>query len=142
MADALVALDATKHVAARLQGQHLVDEFGVALQARILRHASIPGLDLNRVVVVIECKGQGMKEPVVGLGRPFSDEVVGQMAIVADGNTLMRRFLPRIEMILHDMAIGARLRVIAEVAGALSVTEREYAKAEQNAAHDTGYHQQ
>ena len=125
MADVGVTVNASEHVAPRLKRKHLVHDFPMAMETRILCHASVSRLDLNRVMEVFKRESEGMKESVVGLGCPFPNEVVGQMAIVTDGHTLMTRFLPRVVVVLHDMTVSTRLRIVAQVTGPLPIAKRK-----------------
>lgn len=100
-------------------------EFRMAIETRLLRHSAISRLDLDRFVVIFERKGQRMKESIVGLRHPFADRVVRKVTVVADRNVLMTRLLPRIEVVLHHVTVGARPRIVAQVAGSLAVPKGE-----------------
>ena len=78
VADVAVAVDARGHVAVRAAGQHLVDEIGMAVEAGILRHASIAGFDLDRLVEVLQRERQRVEEAVVALGDPLAERVWGK----------------------------------------------------------------
>jgi hypothetical protein len=71
---------------------------------------------MNGLVKVIERESQGMKESVVGLSDVFSHEVMGKMAIIADGDMPMAGLPPGIQMTLHHMAVGAVVGIVAEIA--------------------------
>lgn len=86
MSDALVAVDAIEHVAAVLDGQHVVDELRVTVQASPLRHAAISRLDLNGVVNLARRKRERVEEAVVSLREPLSCEIMRQVTIVAGGD--------------------------------------------------------
>src|SRR5690606_35105662 len=73
MSHIAVAMDAVEHVPARLERQHVVDKIAVAMQARVLGHAAIARLDLNRLVKITGGKCQRMKEAVVGFHDPFAN---------------------------------------------------------------------
>ena len=60
------------------------------------------------------------------------------MAIVAHGDVLVAGMLPRVEMVLHNVAVSARIRVVAQITGALPVTESKGA----NAAQDADYNRE
>lgn len=121
-------MDAIEHVPACLSGEHVVNEIGVTMQTRPLRHATVARLDLNRLVKVFERERQRMEKPVVGLGDPFADWVMRQVAIVADGDVTVARLFPGIKVPLHHMAVDAPLGIVAEVAGALAVSKGEEAQ--------------
>lgn len=64
---------------------------------------------------ILKRKTFRMPISVVGLGDVFFDKAAWQMTINARGGRVVARFLPGIELRLHDMAIGARLWVGAEI---------------------------
>ena len=64
-----------------------------------------------------------MPEAVRGLGQVFTDKAWGSVAIVTCRNCAVAGFGPTAEMILHHVAIGAGLRVISKIGGALSVNK-------------------
>ena len=121
------------HVTASLFGKHVVHKILVARDAGALRDPFVAGFDLDRILVATEREGERMEESVVGFGDPFADRVMRQMAVVADRHVVVAAFLPRVHVVLHDVAIDARLRVIAEVAGAFAVSKGERAHSGQNA---------
>ena len=55
--------------------------------------------------------------------------VIGNVAVVAGGVSVVGRFLPTVELIAHDVAIDASRWVVREVARALSILKRERTKA-------------
>ena len=105
----------------------------VAIDAGALCYALVARLDLNWIAVATERECQRMKKSVISFGHPFADRMMWQMAIVADRDMMVAGVLPRIEMLLHRVAIDTRLRIVAEVAGALAIAECERAKPKQNA---------
>ena len=133
--DAAVAVNARKHFAIGIGWQHLVDDFLMAIQARVLRHAPIPWLDLNRLMEVLKRERHRMKKSVVGLRDPFSDGVMRQVAIVAYRDVAMRGILPRVVVPLHDVAICTALRIIAQVARPFAIAKRKGADSEKNPQH-------
>jgi hypothetical protein len=128
-------MNAGKHFALWFCRHHLVDDFLMTIQARVLRHAPIPRLDLNRLVKILKCERQRMEEPVVRLGDPFADGVMREVAVVADRYVAMSRILPRVIMPLHDVAIRTALRVIAQIARPFAVAKREGSDSDENPKH-------
>ena len=124
-----VAVNAREHLAFVLRWKHFVHEIRVAVQARALRHAPIARLDLNRLVKVLQRERQRMKKSVVSLRDPFADRMVRQVTVVADGHMPMAGILPGVVVILHDVAVGATLRIVAQVADALAVAKGKNADA-------------
>jgi len=135
VADVGVTMDARLHVGPLGGRQQVVNEVFVAIDAGALRHPSITRLDLDRVVVAAKRERKRVKKPVVGLGHPFTDRIMWQVAIVADGDMVVAALLPRIHVVLHDVTVHARLRIIAQVTGTVAVAKRERANTGEHAQH-------
>ena len=73
---------------------------------------------------------------VLGLGEVLADESVRQMALDADGDGMVARLLPGVVLRLHDVAVHARLRIVADVRETLGVKESEAADTQQQAEQD------
>jgi len=136
VADVGVAMYAGRRFAIGIFGEHVVHHALVAMQTSGLRDAAIARLDLDGVVKVLEGEGQRMVKAVVAFDNPFFNWVMRQVAVVAAGDAVMAGMLPRIEMVLHDVAVDARLGIAAEIAGAFAVAEGKGADAAQDAKHD------
>jgi hypothetical protein len=109
-----------------------MDKIAVAIQTRMQRDPTIAGFNLYGFVEFACGKGQGMEKTIVHFGYPFTEEVMRQVAVVADCHMVMARFLPGIEMALHHVTRGARPRVVAEITPTLTVTEGIDADARQH----------
>lgn len=105
----------------------------MATQAGILRHPPVAWLDLDRLGKVARREGKGMEKTIVGLGDPFTDRMGGKMAVITRGDMLVTGVLPRIVMILHDVAIRTCSGIIGHVGCTLSVTEGERTHSGQDA---------
>jgi hypothetical protein len=103
------------------------------MQASGLRHPAIARLDLDGLVKVLQRKGQRMKKAVVSLDHPFPNGMVRKVAVVADRNALVTGVLPRVEMILHDVAIRTARWIVAEVTRAFSIPKSKQAESAQHA---------
>jgi len=136
MASVAVAMDAGGQLAVRCSHAHLMHDIGMTMDAGTLRYPAVARFDLDRFVKVFERKGQRMEKAIVGLGNPFAQKVVGQVTIVTDSHMAMAGVLPRVVMIVHHVTVGARFRIVAEVACALPVAKGEYADARKYAQHD------
>lgn len=100
----------------------------VTFDAGALCHATVARLDADGLVKVVEGEGEGMEKPVVRLRDPFADGMMGKVAIDADRGCVMTRVLPRVVIVLHDVAVHARSGVAAQITGTVSVTESEETK--------------
>ena len=108
----------------------------MAIDTRALGHAAIPWLDLNRVVIATQRKGDRMEKAVVRLGHPFAYGMVRKMAVVANRDMVMAAVLPGIVLRLHRVAIHAAFWIVAQVTGAFAVAERKDAGAGQHSQAD------
>src|SRR5215831_16043833 len=79
-----------------------------------------------------------MPEPIRCLGRVFPYQIRRGVAAVAGRNRAMRRLEPAVELLLHDVAVGAGRRVVSEVGPTLGIGESINADADSN----TDYHSQ
>ena len=50
--------------------------FIVAVDAGVLCHQSVSRFNLDRIEVVLSRKGDGMKQAIIRLGYPLSNEIV------------------------------------------------------------------
>ncbi len=83
--------------------------------AGTFRHAQTARLDLDRVVEVARGEGERMKEAVLGLGEILLHEARWRVAIVAGRNRAMTRLRVGVQMIAHDVAIRAGVRIVAQI---------------------------
>lgn len=67
----------------------------------------------------------GMPEAVRGLRHILTDKTRRSMTIVADGDRVMTRLDPTVVLVVHDMAVRARFRVVTQIGIALGIDERE-----------------
>ena len=76
-------------------------------------------------------------EAVPRLRDVLADEIVGSVAVVA-GHGAVTPFLPRREMLTHDVAVCARRWIVREVRRTLRVSERENSDPGRNAKGERG----
>lgn len=125
MADVRMAVDTGERFAPRGLWQQSMHKVAVAANAGLLRDFLVAGFGLDRVVVVVQRECHRMEKPIVCFCDQVAGKFVRQMAIVADGDVMMAALLPGIKMVLHHVAVGARLGIVTEVTGSLTVSERE-----------------
>src|SRR5687768_324513 len=121
MSNIAVTRNAGKHLPLRLVREHQMDKIAVAIQTRMQRDPAIAWFNLYGFVEFACGKGEGMEKTIVHFGHPFTEEVMRQVAVVADRHMVMARFLPGIEMALHHVTRGTRPRIIAEITPSLTV---------------------
>src|SRR5215471_14963154 len=115
MANTRVAADAGEGFARCGDGFHVVHDVLVTFAAGILRDAPAAFFHLNWFVKLARRKRKRMEKPMVRFGKVLRNEPSRGVAIVAGGSGAMAGFDPAIEVILHDMAIGAGPRIVAQV---------------------------
>ena len=101
----------------------------------VLRHALTARLHVNGIVETAGGKGERMKKTVIRFSEIFPDNIARRVAIVAGSDRAMAGFDPAIEMVLHDMAIGACSRIIAQIRRAFCINESVSAEAHRASHH-------
>ncbi len=132
MADVVVALGA-RQAAGGVGGVGGVNrrrDLGVAFPACHLGDLLIPRGDTDRIRKAAGREIELVPEPVLRLRQVLRHEPGWRVAIVADGDRAMAGALPGREMIAHDVAVGARRRVIRHVRPDLGVQKRVAADAD------------
>jgi hypothetical protein len=125
MTDVIVAVHTAQFARADLElGNLRVDELAVTIDAILLQDSAVFFFDLNGLVKILEREPFGVVVPVLGLCQVLVKERVGEMAIDTRRDGVVARFLPRIVLRLHDVAIRASLRVGAEVREPFRVLKR------------------
>ncbi len=140
MADTTVAMNALKVFGAdrSAAGHQFVDEVSVAAQAGLLENARFARLDPDGLFEIHEGEALRVPEAVLRLGEILRHEVVGQMAFHAGGRLMVSPLLPRVILIVHDVAVGAGPRVLGEVAQAFTVIEGVKAQARRHPHQNRG----
>lgn len=120
----------------RRDEDRVVDEALVTANAVVLEQPGVPLRDLNRLVEVPHRECPRMIPPVDGLGQVFADEIRRRMALIANGDVVVSRLLPRVIDIVHDVAVHARSRIVRHVGEAAGVAEGEEPEAEHQSRED------
>jgi len=105
-------------------GRDRFDHRLVAVTACLLSHLTVALCDLDRLV---ECAGRKiirMPEAVRRLRVVLANKVVGRMTVVARRDGVMARLLPGVVLLVHHMAVGTRVGVVAHVRIALGIDKR------------------
>ena len=95
----------------------------MTLAAGALGDLVIARRDPQRVRVPSGREVERVPESVLRFRQIFRNKPRRRVAVVADGNGAMTRARPRIEVILHDVAVGARPGIVGEIRVALRVDE-------------------
>ncbi len=125
-----VATDAGKRsLASRVAGARMRIDCGcylfVALATRKFSDPTIAFRHPDRFMKSVGCEIVGMPEAVRGLRHILADKTRRSVTIVADGDRVMTRLDPTVVLVVHDMAVSARFRVVAQVGIALGIDKRE-----------------
>lgn len=120
---------ATVFIGLAKDGAH---ELLVTTDTVLLQDLGVGGRDLDRFVEVLKGETARVAIAVVGLANPLADAAFRDMAIVARGVVVMARNLPAVVLVAHDVAIDARLRIIAHVRQTVGEMKRVRAETAQH----------
>ena len=90
------------------------DLFVTAAASRF-RNPFVPRPNQNIVWKSPRRKSKRVEESVLNLGRVLARKIMRSVAIVASSHRAVRRFDPRIVILLHDVAVRARLRIVRKI---------------------------
>lgn len=93
--------------------------------------AALPNSD--RFGEIVQRKTFGMQESAFRFYEILGNERLGRMAIIARGDGVVARLLPAVVLVVHDMAILARCRIIRQIRRALTIPERVASGGEEEA---------
>src|SRR5215208_6877263 len=80
----------------------------MTVPARFLGDAPVAFGYLDRLMKAAHRKVIGVPETVSCLGVVFTGEIVWRVAVVAGSNCVVAALLPPVELLVHDVAVGAR----------------------------------
>ncbi len=92
--------------------------------AGLFGNFQIMPFDLNRLVKTAERKIIRMPETVRGFRIVFADCIGRRVAVVTGRGGVVARFQPTAVLLFHNMAVGARSRVVAHIRIAFRIDER------------------
>jgi hypothetical protein len=105
----------------------------MARPARLLGDLPAVRFDLNIVLVAAGGEEKRMPEAVGRLSCILADEICRRVAVIAGCNRAVRRLEPTVELLAHDVAVGAGRRVIRQIRPAPGVGESICADADSDA---------
>lgn len=118
-----MAAGAGKSLTRRGHGFDVMHDVVMTFAAGVFRDPPAAFLDLDRIVKFAGGEGERVKETVLGLGEILGNEPGRGVAIVAGCDRVMAGIVPAIEMILHNVAIGAGIGIVPEVRSSLGINE-------------------
>jgi hypothetical protein len=101
-----------------------IDDFSMTVTAGLFSDLAAVWLDLNVVFIAAGGEEKGMPEAVGCLGCILPDEICRGVAVIAGGNASMRRFKPPVVLFAHDVAVGARRRVVGQIRPSPGIRKR------------------
>src|SRR5690348_7621564 len=104
-----MAVNALNRIARRgaRSADQFVQEIAVTADAIGLDDVLVVRRDLDRLVEILQSEGLAVPPTLICLGKVLGNEVLWQMAIDALGGLVMRRLLPRVVLVVHDVAVDA-----------------------------------
>ena len=114
-------------------GVDIVDDVLMTFAAGVFRDTPAAFLDLDRLVKFVRRERERMKKAVLRFREILRNEPRRRVAIVARRDRAMAGFNPGIEMVLHDVAVGAGAGIVAEIRAAFGIDERVTAEAHRRA---------
>jgi hypothetical protein len=105
---------------------NVADHDGMATNAVVLQFLQIRLPDPDWFVKVLECEGPRMMPAILGFDEILVRESRRDMAVVAAGDSVMARFHPGIVLVIHDVAVLASRRVIAQIGETFGEMKREH----------------
>lgn len=133
MPDAAMAMDTGGFVGVRLGRAMTFDarhDVRVTFAAGVFGNPAVAFCDLDVIGIVAGGEIERMPETVLRLGRILADEIRRRMTVIACRHAAMAGIDPAIVLLLHDVAIHARLGIVREVGRALGIDESVSAHAE------------
>ena len=139
MSHRVVAAQASELSAARRRVRRFdsIDNFYMTITAGLLGDLPAVPLDLNIVLVAADGEEKRMPESVGRLGRILADKVCRSVAAIAGRHRAVRRLEPAVELLLHNVAVGAGRRIVSEIGPTLGIGKSVGANADGNADHDS-----
>jgi hypothetical protein len=122
-----VALNAAHRVVCpRTTAHDVVDEIAVATEAIVLKDLAICGLDSNRLFEDLSSiqfvRSRRLKgEPhrvvitIAAFREVFSKKVRWDVTVIAVSDGVVRSLSPRVELLVHDVAVRTGLSVVTQV---------------------------
>lgn len=97
----------------------------MTINACALRDASVSRFDFDRLVIILKREGQRMEKTIVGFGYPLPHKIMWKVTVVANRHMVMAAILPGIHVLLHDVTVDTRFRIVAQIARAFAIPKRE-----------------
>ena len=113
----------------------------MAVSTGLLGHPTVAFVDLYRFVECIGREIVRVPKSVRSFRVILPEEVMGRMTVVAGGNGFVTGLQPAAVLLVHDMAVRAGARVVAEIGISLRIHERVNPNARRKAHSDADNYQ-
>jgi hypothetical protein len=102
-------------------GVNSLDNGQMTRPTGVFRDRLTARLHANGLMKIAGREGIRVPEAVIGLRIILGDDVRWRMTIITGGHGPMTRFDPGIVVVLHDVTVGTRSRVIYQIRPALGI---------------------
>lgn len=137
MARGTVALGATGLLVFNIAVRgDVTDHDRVATNAVVLQFLQVRLPDPDWLMKILEGEGLRVMPPILGLYEVLVRKRFRDMAVVACGDAMMTGFHPGVVLIIHDVAILAGRRIVAEVGKTLGKVKGEERQPDKRAEAD------
>lgn len=107
---------------------HVLGKRLMTCDAVCLGNIGIERTNTDWFMEISQRKGYAVIEPVDTFDKPlFNERCMGRVAVIAGCNPCMAGMLPGIELLAHDVAVIAGLRIIRKVRSTFGIVECEHA---------------
>lgn len=115
-------------------------EIGMAMATVVFNDFSVVVVDHDWFVEVLRGERQRMKEAISPFAEPLTHKIMRRMAVIASRDMVMGGLVPGVKMVLHDVAVCARLAFRRKIRSAFCIVEGEHASAQSHSDQDAGDH--
>jgi len=103
--------------------QNRVNETLMTPDADFLKDLRVAFFDHDRFVEILQCEALRMVITVLGFGDVLADQIMRNVAVIADGDVMMAGLLPGVVLVIHDVAIGAGFGVVGKISEGVGVRD-------------------
>src|SRR5579862_1201456 len=110
-----MAVDAVYFIVGRAMTEDVVHQIAMTVQTISLQNSLAHRAQPDGFWKVLQREALGMPETVLRLDQILGDQRMRDVAIVAGRRRVMAGFLPAVVLLSHDVAVDARLGIVAQV---------------------------
>ena len=140
MPNTRVTANAGHGFSGRFRDFDFVNNVLMTFAAGVLRDAPAAVFHLDGFVKFVRGERKRMEESVIRFRKIFRNDSRRRMTVVARRDRAMAGLYPTVQVVLHDVAIGAGLGIVAEIRRAFGVGERVTADAHRQTERERNHH--